>query len=272
MTLSPLVSAGDLLAVLHEPKLRIVDCRFSLDLPAAGRAAYTAGHIPGASYASLDEDLSAPTGPGRHPLPSPVDLAQRLGAMGIGNEHRVVAYDDAGGAIASRLWWMLRALGHEATFVLDGGLQQWIAVGGPMATEPPEHPATRLRVRAAYAGSMAYDEVAVRRESLQLIDARAPERYRGDVEPIDPVAGHIPSAVNVPFASNLDPDGRFRSVDVLRTRYAAAGVTSVEDAVVYCGSGVTACHDILAMEVAGLGTAILYPGSWSDWSAREAPT
>jgi thiosulfate/3-mercaptopyruvate sulfurtransferase len=192
--------------------------------------------------------------------------------MGIGNEHRVVVYDDAGGAMASRLWWMLRALGHDAVFVLDGGLQQWIAVGGPLTDEPTDHPSTTLRVRSSYSGALTYEEVAARRESLTLVDARAPERYRGEIEPIDPVAGHIPSAINIPTTDNLEPNGRFAAADVLRDRYMSAGVTGANDTVVYCGSGVTACHDILAMEVAGFGTATLYPGSWSDWSARESDT
>jgi thiosulfate/3-mercaptopyruvate sulfurtransferase len=266
------MSARDLLAALAEPKVRVVDCRFSLDLPDAGRRLYETGHIPGAVYASLDEDLSAPTGPGRHPLPPPDRFGERLAAMGIGDEHRVVSYDDAGGAIASRLWWMLRALGHEAAFVLDGGLQRWIAVDGPLTDKPTDHLPATLRLRSSYAGTAAYDEVASRLESRTLIDARAPERYRGEIEPIDPVAGHIPTAINIPYADNLDPDGRFSEADVIRSRYRAAGIARAKNTVVYCGSGVTACHDILAMEVAGLGTATLYPGSWSDWSARMAET
>ena len=265
---SSLIAATDLLGVIDEPRVRIADCRFYLDRPAAGREAFADGHIPGAIYLSLDDDLSAPDGPGRHPLPPPADFAARLGQLGIGNEHRVVVYDDAGGAIAARLWWMLRALGHDNTFVLDGGLQHWQDAGGALTQETSDHPPATMRLRTSFAGTVGYDEVNSRREALRLVDARGVDRYRGEAEPIDPVAGHIPTAVNLPYAENLQADGRFDEPDHIRRRFLDLGITTPETTVAYCGSGVTACHDILAMEVAGLGTARLYPGSWSDWLER----
>jgi thiosulfate/3-mercaptopyruvate sulfurtransferase len=270
VTFEPLVSAAWLAEHLRHRPLRIADCRWYLDRPAAGRAAYEEGHVPGAVYVSLDDHLSAISGPGRHPLPAAPAFAGTLGSLGIDNRAVVVAYDDAGGAIASRLWWMLRWVGHERVAVLDGGIAAWQAAGHPLTGEATvPDPVTYT---AAGPAMPTVDRIAVtdRPEELVLIDAREPARYRGEIEPIDPVAGHIPGAVSVPYAGNLDAEERFLAPGALRERYAAVGAHGAA-AAVYCGSGVTACHDILAMEVAGLPTAALYPGSWSDWSTAGGP-
>ena len=252
----------------------LVDCRFALDDPARGRRAYQAGHIPGAVYAHLDDDLSGPVEPGvtgRHPLPDPETFAERLGRWGIDNETQVVAYDDAGGAIAARLWWMLRWLGHQAVAVLDGGFQRWQARGYPISMHPPE-PEPRLFVPHPRPELLAdADDAAGAVPERILLDARDAARYRGAVEPIDPVAGHIPGAVNAPFKENLDADGCFLPPDALRERFDRLldGRDAVE-AICYCGSGVTAAHNLLAMRHAGLGDARLYAGSWSHWITDEA--
>jgi thiosulfate/3-mercaptopyruvate sulfurtransferase len=255
----------------------VVDCRFLLAEPAAGERAYLAAHIPGAVYAHLERDLSAPVVPGRsgrHPLPAPADLAATFGRLGIGPGSQVVAYDDAGGALAaSRLWWLLRWLGHSSVAVLDGGWQAWLAGGRPTRDGVETRPATRFRPRerpelvaettlvAGLAGAA----------DARLLDARGADRFRGENETIDPVAGRIPGAVSAPFAHNLGPDGRFLAAAALRERYEAlCGGAPADRVAVYCGSGVTAAHDILAMVHAGLGEARLYPGSWSEWITDPA--
>jgi thiosulfate/3-mercaptopyruvate sulfurtransferase len=257
--------------MLGQADLRIVDCRASLQNPAAGRELYDQQHLPGASFADLLEDLSGPIVPGvtgRHPLPPLDAFVSKLRAWGIGNASQVVVYDDAGGAFAARLWWMLRWLGHDAVAVLDGGFPAWVAEGRSVTAERPLLVAGDFTPRAR--PELLVDAAALVVEQSQsqwrkLFDARAPERYRGDVEPIDPVAGHIPGAENLPFAENLR-DGRFKSSAELRQRLATAlGDTQPEDAVVYCGSGVTACHDVLAFAHAGLPLPKLYAGSWSEW-------
>jgi thiosulfate/3-mercaptopyruvate sulfurtransferase len=271
---TPLIAPHELHALFSDAVastlLRIVDCRFSLSNPAEGRAQFERSHIPRAVYASLDRDLSAPVVPGktgRHPLPPIADLARRLGELGISNDSDVVVYDDASGAIAARLWWLLRYLGHTRVRLLDGGLQAWIAAGYPV-TDRLEAPAPAEfvpRVRPELVVSA--ETVAALRgaEGERLFDARAPERYSGEVEPIDPVAGHIPGARSFPFANNLR-DGRFLPPELVRAAFeeALAGVAS-ERAVVYCGSGVTACHLLLAAEHAGLPLPKLYAGSFSEW-------
>ena len=215
---------------------------------------------------SIDTDLSATHGPGRHPLPGPNAIAQRLGTLGIGDRNFVVAYDDVGGGTAARLWWILRSIGHQRVGVLDGGIQAWVAAGGAVSEAQPDWPPGELTVLG---GSQTIDRGSLRGRlgKVTILDARAAERYRGDTEPIDAAAGHIPTAINLPHSGNLAADGRFLAPAALRARYEAAGVADAASTVVYCGSGVTACHDLLAMEVAGIGTATLYPGSWSDWSA-----
>lgn len=271
----PLVGADWLLAALAQrnprlehptdPDLRIVDVRFSLADPLAGYMAYREGHIPGAVYLNLETDLSAPLQPdrkgGRHPLPTPEAFARTLSQAGIGNEHWVVVYDD-NGMVAPRLWWMLRWLGHDAVAVLDGGFKAYVEAGGrleagvspyPPATFTP-HPRPEMVLDAA--------SVANRPAGTILIDSRAPERYRGEVEPLDPVAGHIPGAINRDWTDSLGPDGRFKPAEVQRERFAGA---EGKDLIVYCGSGVSATANLLALEVAGIKNAKLYAGSWSDW-------
>lgn len=264
---STLVSPSELVSCLGQPTLRIVDCRASLQNPEAGRDLYLASHVPGATFADLLRDLSGPIVPGqtgRHPLPALDRFVDKLRSWGIGKLSQVVAYDDAGGAFAARLWWMLRWLGHDAVAVLDGGFPAWVAEGRPVSAEPPLLVAGDFTARPRAELLVSAAELAQSRAG-KLFDARAPERYRGDVEPIDPVAGHIPGAENLPFAENLR-DGRFKSPAELRQRLAAAlGETQPEDAVVYCGSGVTACHDVLAFAHAGLPLPKLYAGSWSEW-------
>lgn len=274
MSFSTIVSEVELAALLAEPDCRVVDCRSSLQDPSAGRAAYAKSHIPRATFADLLDDLSGPIVPGRtgrHPLPELDTFVGKLRSWGIRAKSQVVVYDDAGGAFAARLWWMLRWLGHEAVAVLDGGLPAWVAAGRPLTDEvvlPPigdfvAKPHSEWLVTASELGAP---------QSLErkLFDARAPERFHGDVEPIDPVAGHIPGAVNLPFAGNLR-DGRFLPQAELRARFAQAlDGTAPENAVVYCGSGVTACHDVLAFAHAGLPLPKLYAGSWSEWITDPA--
>jgi thiosulfate/3-mercaptopyruvate sulfurtransferase len=263
-----LVRAEELAAHLRDPHWAVFDCRFSLADPGWGPRVYSEGHIPGARYAHLDQDISGPVGPasGRHPLPDPGRLADWLGRSGVGPGTQVVAYDDAGGGFAVRLWWLLRWLGHEAVAVLDGGLAAWLSAGGGLARDTPEPRPRRFRGVARPGAWIDSAALASHLASLQVIDARAPERFRGEVEPIDPVAGHIPGAINLPMSGNLDAVGRFLPPDLLRARFAAAlGGTPPERVVHSCGSGVNACHNLLAMELAGLSGSRLYAGSWSEW-------
>lgn len=259
---SPLITARALATRDDAPA--VVDCRFSLPEPDRGEAEYLGGHVPGAVYAHLDRDLSGPvTGTnGRHPLPTVERMVERFSTWGIDDSTPVVVYDTAGGQIAARLWWMLRFLGHDAVAVLDGGLAAWQDEGGALQT------GLETRERRVFAARHR-PEMAADVDSLapyRLLDARAPERYRGEAEPLDPVAGHIPGALNHPTSRNLGEDGRFLSPEVLRKRYEEVlGSVEADTVVSYCGSGVTACHNLLAMEVAGLPQARLYPGSWSEW-------
>lgn len=271
---SDLISPTELAARLAEPSLRVVDCRASLQSPTAGREAYAKSHLPRATFADLLEDLSGPIVPGvtgRHPLPDVDVLVAKLRRFGISGTHQVVVYDDAGGAFAARLWWLLRWLGHDTVAVLDGGFPAWVGEGWPVTDDVASVPP------GDFAGAPRPELLVTVRElsvpessSRPLFDARAPERYRGDVEPIDPVAGHIPGAVNLPFAGNLR-DGRFLPPAELRARIAAALHGALpESAIVYCGSGVTACHDVLAFARAGLPLPRLYAGSWSEWITDPA--
>ncbi|RDI95145.1 sulfurtransferase [Meiothermus sp. QL-1] len=267
--MDPLVGVDWLSAHLGDPGLRLVDCRFSLQDPTAGRRAYAAGHIPGAIFLDLEQDLCAPPRPdrrgGRHPLPPPELLAARLGQAGLGDEHLVVAYDEppAGGFYAPHLWWLLRWLGHERVAVLDGGITAWRAAGLPLVAGLEAYPPAVLtpRPQADMVVDAAY--VAQRTPGIVLIDARAPERYRGEVEPLDPVAGHIPGAVNRYWLEGLEPSGRFKPASAQAERF--AGLEG--ELVVYCGSGVSATANLLALHLLGR-KARLYRGSWSDWVAE----
>ena len=267
-----LVDTHTLAKHLDDPSWVVVDCRFTLTDPQAGRRAYAAGHIPGARYAHLDEDLSSPITPasGRHPLPDPKVLADRLGRWGIDNAKQVVVYDDSFGAMAARLWWLLRWLGHEACALLDGGLPKWRREGFPVTTDLSEVTPARFvsAVNNALWVDSAFVERALKQGDHVLVDARAEERFRGEVEPLDKVAGHIPGAVNVPYEDNLDLSGAFLSGETLREHYTALlDDTPPPRVILMCGSGVTACHSILALEHAGLPGAKLYAGSWSAWIA-----
>jgi len=275
VTRHPLITPNALQRELAEAaKLLVVDCSFELSDPAAGRRAYDAGHLPGAVYMHLDETLSAAkTGRnGRHPLPERAAFARTMAALGADDDTLVVAYDNAGGMYAARLWWMLRWAGHAAAAVLDGGIAAWKAEGLPLQTgAPPARAPGRFTLRASLVATVDYDAVKLtldRRERL-LVDARAPDRFRGENETIDPVGGHIPGARNRLFRDNLDAAGRFKPASVLRAEFDALLGGRPPSAVVnQCGSGVTACHNLLAMEVAGLSGAALYPGSWSEWCAQ----
>jgi thiosulfate/3-mercaptopyruvate sulfurtransferase len=267
-----LISTAELAACLDDPSLVIVDVRHDLSQPDAwGELQYRAAHIPGARFAHMDRDLSAPkTGKnGRHPLPSPEVCAALFGRLGIDASKQVVAYDAGGGMYAPRLWWMLRWLGHDAAAVLDGGVGKWVREGRPVTAETPDVRPVTFPIRRVGRALSADDMLAGLRDgSLRIVDARGAERFRGDVEPLDPVAGHIPGAVNRPYTKNVEADGTFKSPDALRAEFATVvGDTAPAQIVNVCGSGVSACHNILAMEIAGIGGTVLYPGSWSEWVA-----
>ena len=268
--LTTLVDTDALARHLTDPRWVVVDCRFTLTDAEAGRRAYDAGHIPGARYAHLNEDLSSCITPysGRHPLPDPAVLSKKLGAWSIDETRQVVVYDDSFGAMASRLWWLLRWLGHDAVALLDGGYPVWLREKKPVTADKPSiHPVTFApRLCPTLRANAAFVEQAVKDSAFLVMDARAEERYRGDIEPLDKVAGHIPGAVNAPYEDNLDIGGEFLPAEELRERYLdlLGGVTP-DQAIHMCGSGVTACHNVLAMEHAGLVGAKLYAGSWSEW-------
>ena len=248
----------------------VVDCRFNLQQPAAGQRLYAEGHIPGAFYADLDRDLSGAKSAdlGRHPLPDVATLQKLLSGFGIGPQTRVMVYDEGGGALAARLWWLLRWLGHAQVSLLDGGYSAWCAAG---FTVSPQQPPLRQGQFVARPGSMPVlttreVEAALGTAQMLLLDLRARDRYLGRVEPIDPVAGHVPGAVNAPFSANLGPGGCFRPVPELHQHYLALlGERPASEVVCMCGSGVTACHGIFALELAGWPGAGLYVGSWSEW-------
>lgn len=256
---------------LGRPNLRIVDCRFSLLDTQKGRSDYASGHIPGAVYADLDRDLAAipDASSGRHPLPEPAKFIETLRLWGIDNDSDVVAYDDASGGVAARLWWMLRWLGHRKAAVLDGGFAAWVAAGYPQQTETPRPPSGDFSGQPDDGLTIGTKEVQaslVSREGFVLVDARDNKRFRGEVEPIDPVAGHVPGALNLPFTSSLAENGLWRSPDELARLWSNAVPQEPERAWgVMCGSGVTACHLALSAVVAGLPEPRLYVGSWSEW-------
>ena len=266
----PLVSADWLATRLDDASIRVVDVRWYLGRAGDGRRAYEAGHVPGALFLDVDTDLVAPEGPGRHPLPRPDAFAGRLAAAGIGDDHLVIAYDDVGGWVAARLWWMLDDLGHGAVTVLDGGFPAWLAAGLPVETSERAYPVADLSLAHPWNKVIDRDTLRARHGSVTLLDARGAPRYRGEVEPIDPVAGHIPTAVSAPTDGDLGPDGRLLEPAALHARFAALGADTGE-VVTSCGSGVSACLHSLAMRVAGLPDPILYPGSYSDWSRSGYP-
>jgi thiosulfate/3-mercaptopyruvate sulfurtransferase len=287
MAFTTLISTAVLASHLDDPAYVIVDCRYKLDDSSWGEREFAAEHIPRAVYADLGHDLAGPkTGTnGRHPLPDTHALAQTFGRLGITSGRQVVAYDQANGMYASRLWWLLRWLGHDAVAVLDGGIKKWKAEGRPLATATSGPEDAAARAPRAFTGSpreamaVDVDTVASRlgAPDWTLVDARAPERFRGETEPIDKMPGHIPGAVNHFFQWNLDDEGLFRSPEQLRARFAESlgggrdvNALSADRVVCYCGSGVTACHNLLALEHAGITGAKLYAGSWSEWSANPS--
>jgi len=267
---NPLITVEELNGILENEDVRVVDCRWYLGNPDGGSSAYHDGHIPGAMFASLDADLSGDVGPGRHPLPSPDDFANFLLRLGISPSTTVVTYDDRGGAIASRLWWMLTDQGHKRASVLDGGIQAWIGNGHALTTDEQQPQAGTFRTRP-WRDIVDRSAVISRKDGALLIDARSSERYRGEEEAVDPKAGHIPGAVSLPESGNLTDELTFLPPAALRSRFASAGITGPDNVISHCGSGVTACHNILAMEVAGIGRPLLYVGSWSDWSSTDLP-
>lgn len=268
---NPLISAEELHASIGNPKLRIVDCRFDLMRPSVGRSDYLHGHLPGAVYANLDKDLSAPIGPGtgRHPLPEPATLAATFGRMGIGTDTLVVVYDDCSGAIAARAWWLLGWLGHEQALLLEGGFERWQALGLPLD-------AGEVSVSPQDFAANPRDELILETEEivqagvdcskLRLVDARDAMRFRGETEPIDTVGGHIPGAVNLPFSASLNSDGRWKGRAELKRIWSnVLGDDLNASWSVMCGSGVTACHLAISAVLAGLREPRLYVGSWSEW-------
>ena len=274
-----LVSVTELAIHRDDTRWIILDCRHDLVDPGAGRAAFATGHIPGARFAAIDTDLSDKTPAadgmfrGRHPLPQRAAFLDTLRGWGIDDDTQVVAYDAQGGMFAARLWWMLRWVGHTRAAVLDGGLPAWSAAGLPLASGVEVPPAARGNVadRPALTSMVQVQEIVadLGRGERTVIDARAPDRFRGENETLDPVGGHIPGAKNRFFKDNLQADGRFKPAAELRAAFEKL-VGDPSAAIMQCGSGVTACHNLLAMEVAGLPGAALYPGSWSEWCADEA--
>ncbi len=277
MTFSTLISAAELAAHTNDNNLLLIDCRHDLANPAAGQDAYRAGHLPQARFAHLDQILSgAKTGSdgnfkGRHPLPKRADFVAAMQALGVNDQTQVVAYDAHGGMFAARLWWLLRWVGHVQVAVLDGGVQAWQAQGGTLSTETPAPTPGNLQEQSPLVTTIDADALLLNIDSgnLSVIDARAADRYRGENETLDAVGGHIPGAKNRFFKDNLNADGRFKSAQDLHTEWSAL-LDNPQTAVMQCGSGVTACHNLLALEVAGLPGAKLYPGSWSEWSADPA--
>ena len=267
-----LISPGDLAQHLDDPNWVVLDCRHDLGDPNAGRKAYADGHVPGARFAHLDFDLSGSkineVGAfcGRHPLPDRELFIARLRGWGIQNNTQVIAYDAQGGIFAARLWWMLRWVGHASVAVLDGGIQAWVANGQTIATGTPEAQRGTFHEQSPLVRLVTAHDVQANILSKQriVVDARSPDRFRGENETLDPVGGHIPGAINRFYKDNLQEDGRFKSKEQLHREWEAL-IADPRNAIMQCGSGVTACHNLLALEVAGMSGAALYAGSWSEW-------
>ena len=271
--MNTLISVAQLAGQLEQASTMVFDCRYALTDPAAGRTAYARSHIPGAYFVDMNRDLSTPHVPGktgRHPLPSKTDWIARVQSWGLQPEIQVVMYDDNGGASAARMWWMLQWIGHSNTAVLDGGWQAWNEAGMPVTAEVPAPRApSSFDYAALRSPAVLVTASQIDGRSQLLLDARDLPRFRGEVEPIDPVAGHIPGAVCSPFSANLDAKGKFRSVEELRRKFEGADRFD-RPTVCYCGSGITACHNILAMTIAGMPMPALYAGSWSEWITNPA--
>ncbi|MBX3702936.1 MAG: sulfurtransferase [Steroidobacteraceae bacterium] len=269
MPCTTLISTGALAGRLSDPDWLVADCRFELSDPTAGARAWREGHIPGAIHADLERDLSAPVtaATGRHPLPPVAQLEATFSRFGISGRTQVVAYDAGPGAYAARLWWILRWLGHDAVAVLDGGFAAWAAEGRAVTTAEPVRSPARFVARPRPQMLCAAGEIpAALAQGAVLVDVRGAERFRGEVEPLDAVAGHVPGAVNLPYLENLGPDGRFRDATALGALWRArAGVAPGSEVICMCGSGVTACQGLLALESAGIAGGRLYAGSWSEW-------
>ncbi|MNR90417.1 3-mercaptopyruvate sulfurtransferase [compost metagenome] len=277
MAYTTLISAADLSKHIHEPGWVILDCRHDLGNPEAGARAYAEGHLPNAQFAHLDKDLAGEkigadqVFRGRHPLPDRASFIATLQLWGVNADSQVVVYDAQGGMFAARLWWMLRWVGHEAVAVLDGGLPAWLASGMWLSTEASPRVLGNINDRHSLTATVSANELLLNldNENLTIVDARAPDRFRGENETIDPVGGHIPGAKNRFFKENLQADGNFKSAEQLHSEFSAL-LDNPAQAVMQCGSGVTACHNLLALEIAGLRGAALYPGSWSEWCADPA--
>lgn len=277
MSLAQLISTQDLQQRLQQEDLLLLDCRFALEDPAYGRRSYLEGHLPGAHFLDLEQDLSAPVikgVTGRHPLPDPSALVERLRSCGLRQDSQVVLYDDGPGAFAARAWWLLVWLGkRDGLYLLDGGLKAWREAGLELTCAAPDNAPGDFCAEPDNSLVLTAEQLAVRlgTADLTLLDARALPRFLGEVEPIDPVAGHIPGAQCAAFTDNLGADGRFLPADELRQRFdGLRGERPLENLVAYCGSGVTACHNLFAMNLAGYPLAPLYAGSWSEWITNPA--
>lgn len=274
MPYTTLISAQQLAQHITDSAWVVLDCRHDLLDPDFGRSAFAAGHLPKAQYANVDTDLSDKSPGqngqfrGRHPLPERDAFIETLRRWGVNRDSQVVVYDAHGGMFAARLWWMLRWVGHEAVAVLDGGLPAWHALNLPLTIEAASRPRGNFEPKAPLGGTVTVDEVSANLATQQrlVIDARSPDRFRGENETIDPVGGHIPGAKNRFFKNNLDAEGRFKSPEQLRAEFGDL-TREPSSAIMQCGSGVTACHNLLALEIAGMPGALLYPGSWSEWCA-----
>lgn len=277
MSLAQLISTQDLQQRLQQEDLLLLDCRFALEDPAYGRRSYLEGHLPGAHFLDLEQDLSAPVikgVTGRHPLPDPSALVERLRSCGLRQHSQVVLYDDGPGAFAARAWWLLVWLGkRDGLYLLDGGLKAWREAGLELTCAAPDNAPGDFCAEPDNSLVLTAEQLALRlgTADLTLLDARALPRFLGEVEPIDPVAGHIPGAQCAAFTDNLGADGRFLPADELRQRFdGLRGERPLENLVAYCGSGVTACHNLFAMNLAGYPLAPLYAGSWSEWITNPA--